>query len=260
MITAGIDVGSRSAQAVILEKGKIISYSNIETGPDSAETAHLAMAEALPAGLFLSQLDYIAATGYGRIIVPFANENVSEITCHARGANRLFPSVRTILDMGGQDCKAISCDEKGKVTSFVMNDKCAGGTGRFFEIIADVLKILLKDIGELSLQSKRVIPFNTRCAVFAKSDAIALARKGIDINDILAGLHDAVSRRVTALIQKVGIAADMVVTGGIAKNIGVVRRLEEKLGIKVLLPKEPQIVGALGAATIAKERLLSGGG
>jgi predicted CoA-substrate-specific enzyme activase len=256
MLTAGIDIGSRSAQSVIMKDDGIVVYSNIETGPDSVETAYRSIQAALKkAGLALEQLDYILATGYGRVVIPFADENASEITCHARGAHWLFPSVRTILDMGGQDCKAIRCDACGRITRFAMNDKCAGGTGRFFEIISEVLRLPLERIGHLSLESTAKVTFNTRCAVIAKSEAMGLLRKGTEKKDVLGGLHDAVTRRVVSLLHKVTVVPDLVVTGGIAKNAGVVKRLEEKLNVPILLPKDPQLAGALGAALIAAERV-----
>ncbi|MCP4630021.1 MAG: 2-hydroxyglutaryl-CoA dehydratase [bacterium] len=257
MTVAGIDIGSRSSQTVILMDGGNLVYSNIETGPDSAETARQSMDEALSKielpDINIEKLDYIVATGYGRVIIPFANDNISEISCHARGAHAVFPSTRTILDMGGQDCKAIRCNESGMIADFVMNDKCAGGTGRFFEIMADVLKIPLKDVGPLSLKANGGIPFNTRCAIFAKSNAMTLLRKDVDKKEILAGLHDAVSRRVFTLLKKVGIEPGLAITGGIAKNIGMVKSLERKLGMDLLIPAEPQIIGALGAALFAQD-------
>jgi predicted CoA-substrate-specific enzyme activase len=257
MIVAGIDIGSRSSQTVILMEGGNLVYSNIETGPDSVETARQSMNEALCRmelpDMNLDKLDYIVATGYGRVIVPFANDNISEISCHARGAHAVFPSTRTILDMGGQDCKAIRCDESGRIADFVMNDKCAGGTGRFFEIIAEVLGIPLEDIGPLSLKAAGGLTFNTRCAIFAKSNAMALLRQHVDKKEILAGLHDAVARRVINLLNTVGIVSGLAVTGGIAKNIGLVKSLERKLEMDLLIPDEPQIMGALGAALFARD-------
>ncbi|UCC59956.1 MAG: hypothetical protein JSV02_09520, partial [Dehalococcoidia bacterium] len=154
MIVAGIDIGSRAAKAVVLGDGSIVSSVICDTGPESVKTSRMTIAEALKGtGLSLQDIHYIVATGYGRVLVPFANENVSEISCHARGINWYFPNVRTILDMGGQDCKAINCDSNGLVTNFIMNDKCAGGTGRFLEMIAEVLNTTLEEIGELSLSS-----------------------------------------------------------------------------------------------------------
>lgn len=255
MIFAGIDIGSRAAKAVILNDGSILSSVIRDTGPESVKTANMAIEEALKGpGLSLNDVQYIVATGYGRVLVPFANENISEISCHARGINWYFPGVRTILDMGGQDCKAISCDGEGRVTDFIMNDKCAGGTGRFLEMIAEVLNIPLEEIGDLALQSNKAIPFNTICAVFAKSEAMLYHRQGVAKSDILAGLHEAIATRSLNLLKRVSIEKEFSITGGIAKNKGMVAKLREKTGMEPLLSEDPQIIGALGAAILAKER------
>ena len=196
------------------------------------------------------------ATGYGRVVVPFADKNITEITCHARGAHFFTPTVRTILDMGGQDCKAIRCDEKGKVTTFLMNDKCAAGTGRAMEVMAGLLGIRLEDIGPLSLEAKgKEIKVSNTCVVFAKSEVLSLMRQGEPTNRILAGLCDGVADRVKSLVRIVGVEEDFVISGGISKNLGVVRRIEEKLGLKAHICFEPQIVGAVGAALLAAEIL-----
>lgn len=169
MIVAGIDIGSRGTKTIIMKDGEILSATIRDTGPESVKTAYAAINATLEGtGLSLDGIDYTVATGYGRVLVPFARENVSEISCHARGINYYYPSVRTILDMGGQDCKAIRCDAEGHVTNFVMNDKCAGGTGRFLEMIADVLGISLVEIGDVALQSQNVMPFNTICRCFCQ--------------------------------------------------------------------------------------------
>lgn len=273
MLTMGIDIGSRSAQCVILEDGQLLTYGNIETGPESAKTAYAAVNAAIQRKgelwgahrlqmpdvkvdhLTLEDMDYIVATGYGRVVVPFAHGNVTEISCHARGAHWFVPGISTVLDMGGQDCKGIRVNERGEVTKFVMNDKCAGGTGRFMEIIAEVLKVPLNDVGGLSLESTEVIPFNTVCTVFAKSEAVALMKHGKSKADILAGLHEAISKRVVALLKRVGIEEKFTITGGIGKNAGVVKKIEEKLGgVKITHLAEPQIAGAVGAALFALDR------
>ena len=255
MTVAGIDIGSRAAKVVVMRDGSIVSSVIRDTGPESVKTSQAAIAEALNGtGLSLDDLEYVVATGYGRVLVPFANENISEISCHARGINWYFPEVRTILDMGGQDCKAISCDGNGLVTNFVMNDKCAGGTGRFLEMIAEVLNTSLDDVGELSLSSRNTIPFNTICAVFAKSDAIAHFRKGVAKSDILAGLNEAIATRSLNLLKRVTIQKEFTITGGIAKNSGMVAKLREKVGLEPLLCPDPQLAGALGAALFAAER------
>ena len=254
MIVAGIDIGSRAAKAVILKDKSILSSAICDTGPESVKTSYRVMEEALKGtGLSLDDIQYTVATGYGRVLVPYANQNISEISCHAKGVNWDFPSVRTILDMGGQDCKAINCDDGGLVTNFVMNDKCAGGTGRFLEMIAEVLNIPLEEIGDMSLESKSSIPFNTICAVFAKSEAIVHLRKGVTKSNILAGLHEAIAVRCLNLLKRISIEKDFSITGGIAKNKGMVEKLMEKAGLQPLLCEDPQLVGALGAALFAEE-------
>ncbi|MFA4836385.1 MAG: acyl-CoA dehydratase activase [Dehalococcoidia bacterium] len=256
MIVAGVDIGSRGSKTVIMQDGRMLSYSICETGPESAKSAYLTMNEALKGTvLSLTDIEYVVGTGYGRVLIPFANENISEISCHAKGANWFLPSVRTILDMGGQDCKAINVDEKGRVTRFIMNDKCAGGTGRFLEVMADVLQVPLQEIGPMALQSRENIPFNTICAVFAKSEALSLLKKGTHESDILAGLYSAIATRCHNLLKRISIDSEFTITGGIAKNTGMVKTLEDKLGMKALLAEDPQIAGAVGAALFAAERL-----
>ncbi len=255
MIYAGIDIGSRAAKAVLLEDNTIISTAIHDTGPESVKTSE-ALLDGLVngAGLVRKDVDYIVATGYGRVLVPYAIENVSEISAHAKGINWYFPSVRTILDMGGQDCKAINCDERGNVTNFVMNDKCAGGTGRFLEMIAEVLNVPLGEIGNIALGSTSAIPFNTICAVFAKTEAIAYLRKGVARSDILAGLHEAISVRSYNLLKRVSLEEDFTITGGISKNRGMVAKIEEKVQMTPRLCDDPQLCGALGAALFARDR------
>ena len=261
MITCGIDVGSLTAEAVVLVDSEIETYSLIRTGPDSAETARQALDEALQkTDIGQQDIEYTVATGYGRVIVLFADRNITEITCHAKGAHYFFPSVHTILDMGGQDCKVIRCDETGRVTNFLMNDKCAAGTGRAMEVMASLLKIPLEEIGPLSLKfHDKPVKISNTCVVFAKSEVLSLMREGMPTNEILAGLCDGIADRVTGLIRRVGIEEDFVISGGISKNAGVVKRLEERLKITAFIPDEPQIVGALGAALFARDLLLQKG-
>lgn len=253
---AGIDVGSVSAEAVIIDEQKILSYSIVKTGGESVQTAAKAMEKALTAtnSVSLKDLKYIVATGYGRVIVPFAQESVTELSCHALGAHFQYPATRTILDIGGQDSKAIRCNEQGKMVDFVMNDKCAAGTGRYLEIISRVLSLPLEEIGTLSLKAKQPASISSRCAVFAKSEVLSLNRSGMPKEDILAGVHDAIAGRANELLNRIGIEKELVVTGGVAKNQGVVRKIEERTGVPVILLEEPQIIGALGAALFAKEK------
>jgi len=258
-ITAGVDVGSVSSQAVILVDGELYAYSSMRTGSDSPESASKAMDWALEGtGMGLENIRYTVGTGYGRVNVPFAQRAVTEIACHARGAHAMYDaSVRTILDVGGQDCKAIRCDAQGKVTSFLMNDKCAAGTGRGMEVFADLLAVPITQMGELSLElAEEPAPVSSTCVVFAKSEASALLRAGWSKNRVLAAYCLAMVHRIATLLDRIGVEPDLAITGGIAKNIGVVKRLEDDVGVKALPPKyDPQIAGALGAALFAKTLL-----
>ncbi len=257
IVTAGVDVGSVSSQAVIAVDGRIYAYANARTGPDSSNSAVDAMNRALEDtdGLTLAEIQYTVGTGYGRVNVPFAQRAITEISCHARGANFIYgPAIRTVLDMGGQDCKAIHCDEKGKVTSFLMNDKCAAGTGRGMEIFAEELGLSIDEIGELSLRvDEEPPPVSSTCVVFAKSEAIGLLRKGWSREKVLAAYSSAMAQRVVSLLERVGVEREFGITGGIAKNKGVVTRVEKRLGLTALTPNyDPQIAGALGAAMFAQ--------
>lgn len=256
MITAGVDVGSRSAKAVIMGNNEVLSASIIDTGRDSADVGNQALEAALAKNGRFSRKDveYIVATGYGRVNASFAHRTITEISCHARGAAWFFPSVRTILDMGGQDCKAIRC-ENGKVVNFVLNDKCAAGTGRYLEKIAATLNVPLQEMGEISLQIVKKAAFvSSFCAIFAQTDILALMSEGVHRNDILAGACDAIAGRVLSMLSRLGkIERELCISGGIAKNVGVVNRLEARLGFKCLIAPEPQIVGAVGAALFASE-------
>lgn len=255
MYFAGTDIGSRNAKFCVLKDDEIMSLEIIDTGADSPKTARIGLTKCLEgSNLTIEDMDYIVSTGYGRVLVPFANKNISEISCHAKGANYFTPAVRTIIDMGGQDCKAINCDENGKVTDYVMNDKCAGGTGRFLEIIGEVLGLPIDEIGPMALKSMTRVEFSTICAVFAKSDAIRMKKQGVKSSDILAGLNDAISVRVQKLLNRISEIPEFTITGGIAKNVGMVKKISEKIGATPLLAPDPQIVGAVGAALFAKER------
>jgi predicted CoA-substrate-specific enzyme activase len=261
MITCGIDVGSSSAEAVLMDGDRLLGYSIIPTSHDSAATSQEALLEALAkTDLQAEEVSFTVATGYGRVIVPFADRQVSEISCHAKGGHHLLPSVRTILDMGGQDCKVIRCDGRGKVVTFLMNDKCAAGTGRAMEVISSLLQVRLEDVGGLSLRfAGEPRKISNTCVVFAKSEVLALTREGVSLEEILASLCDGVAERVKALIRRVGLEEAFAISGGIAKNQGVVKRLEEKLGVRACAFEEPQIVGAVGAALFAREFCLKSG-
>ena len=258
MIVGGCDVGSATGKAVVMKDGTIVSYVIIPSTTKPEVTARKAMDEAIEkAGLSsLEDLQYIVGTGYGRLKVPFANENVSEITCHARGAHWLAPTVRTVVDIGGQDCKVMSIDGQGKVNEFTMNDKCAAGTGKFFEAMARALDCGLEGLSSLSLQSNDPATITSQCSVFAESEVITLVNEGIDVIDIAAGIHESIAGRLNSMVRRVGLIEDVALTGGCAKNEGLVKALEKKLGVSVKkLPQDPQIAGAIGAALIAKEKV-----
>jgi bzd-type benzoyl-CoA reductase Q subunit len=259
VVTAGVDVGAVSSKAAIMVDGTLYAYSIMRTGASSPDSADKAVNWALEGtGMKLDDIHYVVGTGYGRVNVPFANKAITEITCHARGANYIWgPMVRTILDMGGQDCKAIRCDEKGKVTAFLMNDKCAAGTGRGIEVIADLLSVPIEEVGPMSLTvEKEPEPVSSTCVVFAKSEAMGLLRKGWPKETVLAAYCSAMASRIAELLRRVGVQEDFVVTGGISKNVGIVKRLEDIIGVKALPMKkefDPIIAGAIGAGLFAKD-------
>ena len=249
---AGVDIGSTMTKVVIVGDGIVASLIG-PTGPEHRKLANRVMEEALgQARLSFDDLTYIVATGYGRINVPFADRQITEITCHAKGLQSLLPSVKTVIDVGGQDSKGIKI-LNGKVMNFVMNDKCAAGTGRFLEIIADSLGVPLNEIGEISLTAEKIAPVSSTCTVFAEAEIISRLATGESIANLLAGIHDAVATRIAALVKKLNVEPDIAVTGGGAKNIGLVKALGSKFGRELLVPPEPLITGALGAALMGKD-------
>jgi bzd-type benzoyl-CoA reductase Q subunit len=273
-ITAGVDVGSVSTQAVIMVDGEFYAFGNTRTGSDSPDSARKGMDYALEkTGLITENVDYCVGTGYGRVNVPMAQRAITEISCHARGANFMYgPEVRTVMDMGGQDCKAISIDERGKVLNFMMNDKCAAGTGRGMEVFADLIHVPLWEIGPRSFRiAKEPPPISSTCVVFAKSEVIGLLEAGIPENEIMAAYCSAMAHRIMELLNRLGVKEKFVITGGIAKNEGIVKRVEKELGIKTAgrvwanpryrkknYPFDTQLAGATGAALFAQELLMKG--
>ncbi len=256
VITAGVDIGSVGSKAAVLVDGELYAYAVHRTGGVSEETAISVTNWALEGtGLEIGKLHYVVGTGYGRVNVPFAKRSITEIACHARGANYIYgPTVRTVLDIGGQDCKAIRCDDKGKVLSFLMNDKCAAGTGRGLEVFADLISVPIQEVGKVSLSvDQEPPPVSNTCVIFAKAESLALLRQGWSKEKVAAAYHAAMADRIVDLLTRVGIEKDFVITGGVAKNMGVVQRLERILKIKPLEPKmDPILAGALGAGLFAK--------
>lgn len=254
MIVAGVDIGSLTAKAVILQDTDILGYSIMPAGSDVTAVAERALMEALgKAGLSREQLAAVVSTGYGRAKVPLAGKSVTEITCDARGAQHLFPETGMIIDIGGQDSKVISLDRGGRVIDFAMNDKCAAGTGRFLEVMAQALELKLNELGPVSLKHKKSVVISSMCTVFAESEVVSLIAEGCAKEDILNGLHQAIASRVSAMAQSLRVEKVVALCGGVAKNVGVVKALEQNLRVKVKVPAEPQIIAALGAAICARE-------
>lgn len=256
IVTMGVDVGSVSSQCAVLADGELYATANMRTGHNSPESAKNVSNWAMEGtGLTLDNINYCVGTGYGRLRVPFSNKAVTEIACHARGANFMYgPTVRTVMDMGGQDLKVIRCDERGKVLSFSMNEKCAAGTGRGMEVIADLLRVPIMEIGDLSMQVEEdPPPISNTCVLFAKTEVMGMVYENVPIPQILAAYTAAMADRVCAQVKEVGVEEDFVITGGIAKNRGVVERLERGLGVTSLKTDvDYQLAGALGAALFAK--------
>jgi len=260
MIVSGCDVGSLTAKAVIMREKKIISARVIPNRSRPEESAQEVMDMTISdANLVMDDIDYIMGTGYGRKQIPFVNEIKSEIACHAKGAIFLLPSVRTVIDIGGQDCKVTKIDKEGKIVKFITNDKCAAGTGRFLEVMADALNVTLDELGKLSKKAKKAETLSSICTVWAQAEIIRMINDGLSVADIGASINDAMANRVALIANAIGIQKDVCMTGGVSKNIGVVKSLEQKLSFKIKKPRiDPQLVGALGAAIFANEKIKGG--
>lgn len=257
MYVMGIDSGSTSTNAVIMDRNrKIIASEVVRTGAKSGESAQRILDQILhKSGLQREDISWIVSTGYGRVSIPFADENVTEISCHGRGAHYFNPNIRTILDIGGQDSKAIRLNESGEVADFVMNDKCAAGTGRFLEMIARTLEIDVDDLGPIALESTEDIEITSMCSVFAESEVISLIANNKEKSDIANGVCHAIANKSYSLLKRVGMEEEFMMTGGVAKNPGVVRAVEEKIQSKLYICPEPEIVGAAGAALYALDQI-----
>ncbi len=258
MLFSGLDIGAVATKAVIVdEEGDIVSFYVMKTGSNSKQSGETALNKVVQKiDKKIEDLDCIVGTGYGRSNVPFAAKQITEISCHAKGAFYLFPDTRTIIDIGGQDSKAIHLNGHGEVVDFVMNDKCAAGTGRFLEVMANILEIDINELGELSLRSKNTVEISSMCTVFAESEVVSLISKGCIREDIVMGLHNSITDRVIGLANKIKILEGITLSGGVINNIGVVHAIKTRLGVSVNIPDNPQIVGALGASIYAKELTL----
>ena len=258
MITAGVDLGSTYIKVVILKDWKRVGYDIAPTGHDHDLTSHKVLEKALRmAALTKEDIDHIVSTGYGRRVTSLAHETISEISANARGVQWIGAemNVRTIIDIGGQDTKVIALDDDLQIRKFAMNDKCAAGTGRFLEVLARVLEVPLDEMGAFSLKSEEPVDITTTCLVFAKSEVANLIFQGHSKEDIIAGIHKAVARRLVGMAKRVGVRKEIFFDGGPARNIGMIKAMERELGMEMMVPEHPQIVTATGAALLAAEKL-----
>jgi len=256
MIVAGCDVGSLTAEAVILGDGKILASEIIGVRPKAEQSAREVMDKALSSvHLTYEDIDYTVSTGYGRESIPFANHNISEISCHGKGAHFLVSRIRTVIDIGGQDCKVIHIDESGILQDFAMNDKCAAGTGRSLELMSQYLGVHFSELTSLAERASQPITITNQCGIFSELEIMHYLMEDKNPADIAAGINEAMARRVKILLGIGKIKLDIAITGGVCKNTGVVKNLEKMLGVRFTpLPEDPQIIGALGAAVFASER------
>jgi predicted CoA-substrate-specific enzyme activase len=255
---AGVDIGSTMTKVVIMNQAALASVIG-PTGPEHRKLANRVMEEALArAKLPFEAITYVVATGYGRINVPFADKQITEISCHARGIAHLLPEVRTVIDIGGQDSKGIKI-KNGRAVDFVMNDKCAAGTGRFLEVMAEELGVSLDEMGRLSLEAKNKVGISSTCTVFAAQEVVAKLSQGVALADIIAGLHEAIATRIYGMVRRLKIEREVALTGGGAKNIGLVKALETRLGFPAMLPPEPLLTGAIGAALLGRDMVKEAG-
>lgn len=253
MITAGIDVGAKTVKVVLIEDGKIRAKAMVLSGFDQTASANEALEEALKeAGLSREAIGPIVTTGTGRKAIPFAKSDVTEVRAAALGTISLFPSVRTVIDVGAEEARAIKCDPNGKVLDFAVNEKCAAGSGAFTEAMARALEVKLEELGPLSLQSTQAIPMNAQCTVFAESEVVSLIHAKTSKADIARAVHDGLSSRVVAMVRRVGVAPELALVGGVAHNPGFVDSFKRTLGVEtVCTMEEPEFVGAIGAALAA---------
>ena len=256
---AGVDVGSTQTKAIVLDEAKkIVGRAIIDTGANVVLAAEHAFEQALKtAQVEEEEVEYVTGTGYGRYRVTFGNTQVTEISCHGRGAVHMFPATRTVIDMGGQDTKAIRVRPTGEIADFCMNDKCAAGTGRFLGAASSALDIPLDRLGPIALQSQRPVRISTTCTVFAESEVLSWVGKGKKIEDILQGVHQSIAARTIGLLRRVGIEEEITFTGGVARNIGMIEALQRGLGTKLNVSGDSHFMGALGAALFGLDHILS---
>lgn len=255
MITAGIDMGAKYVKVLLLKDGEILMRASESAGFEPLEAADNAYDKALSqAGLTRNDVSFICATGAGRSAVPFANDTVTEVSASAKGAMYFHPSVRTVIEVGAEEGRAVKCDESGKVLDFAINEKCAAGAGSFTEAMSRALEVPLDEFGKISLQSTRSIPMNAQCAVFAESEVVSLVHAKTPKPDIAKAVHDAIASRIVSMVRRVGINKDVALIGGVSYNPGFVDSLNRGLEVEVIVPDNAEYVGALGAAIVAEER------
>lgn len=257
---AGVDVGSTQTKAVVIdERGDIVGRALIDTGANVINAAKGSFAVALAdGGVDEHEVGYVVGTGYGRYRVTFGNSQVTEISCHGRGAVHLFPATRTVVDMGGQDTKAISVSPNGEIVDFCMNDKCAAGTGRFLGAAAAALDIDIEQLGPVSLESQKPVKISTTCTVFAESEVLSWIGKGKKIEDILWGVHKSIASRSASLMRRVGIDSEITFTGGVSRNEGMAKALAQHLGQPLNISDDCHYMGAIGAALFALDNVMAG--
>ncbi len=256
LLTMGVDVGSTASKCVILKNGaEIVSSASVGSGTGTSGPGRAVAAALEAAGVERAELARVTATGYGRNSFEDADDTVSELSCHAIGAHALFPEARTVLDIGGQDAKALSLDANGRLQNFVMNDKCAAGTGRFLDVMARVLEKDVSELASLDALAETAIPISSTCTVFAESEVISQLARRADLNALVRGIHDSVAVRAASLVRRLGLKEPLVMTGGVARNAGVVRALSEELGVAVLVSPLCQLNGAYGAAIHAWKKV-----
>ncbi|MBI2329680.1 MAG: CoA activase [Chloroflexi bacterium] len=254
MITAGIDMGSATIKAVILKDGKVLAQNIIDTGREKEKLAKEALDGALKkAKLSLSDVEHIGVTGVGYKIIPFADKQVTVVGADAKGALYLFPSVRTVIDIGAEEGRAIKCTPDGRIVDFAINEKCAAGAGSFTESMSRAIELSVQEFAKVSLESTQSIPLNAQCAVFAESEVVGLIHAKTSKADIARAVHDGISARISAMARTVGLGKDVLLIGGMARNVGLVASLNKDLELEVMIPKEPEFIGAIGAALSAAE-------
>lgn len=255
MITAGVDCGAKNTKVVVMKDGVIVGKASVLSGFDQQASAEEAYNLALQqAGLSRSDVQHVTATGMGKHEVTFANDTITDVGAASKGANYFFPSCRTVIDVGAEEGRALKCDAQGRLIDFAVNERCAAGAGSFTESMARALELKLEDMGPLSLQATRKVPMNSQCAVFSESEVVSLVHAKTPKADIARAVHDAISSRITSMARRVGLEKDVCLIGGVANNVGFVKSLTDDLQMEVLIPADPAMVGAVGAALAAAEK------